>query len=169
MWSLFIDFAWLQRTISKSWSKLIVRQMARSRLANSRYIENVIWYFGVYWLARGNRACSGANQSVSGKIWPLCQINGCSFHKSNRQADCALSGKKYIKSLANSDCDKWKPQFVSNLQVGLPLQSDLNVNVHPFIIACGANKNEITHYYVVVENHLVFVSCYNFLFWLWEL
>lgn len=48
--------------------------------------------------------------------------------------------------------------FFCIVKVAIPLQSELDRNIYPRIIACGTTKKDITHYYVVIENHLVFVS-----------
>lgn len=40
-------------------------------------------------------------------------------------------------------------------------QMEEKQNTHPYIIACGDSVDEITHYFIVLESHLMSVSSYE--------
>lgn len=40
----------------------------------------------------------------------------------------------------------------------MPAQKDLDTNAFPYIVAFGKTPEDITHYYIAVENHLIDVS-----------
>lgn len=48
--------------------------------------------------------------------------------------------------------------FLSLHKLVKPLQKDLDKNIYPHIVAVGPAKNDISHFYIAVENHLVDVS-----------